>query len=535
MCRVPSPVRSPNGRSVLLCAFVGTLFAVSAVDAQQLAQGPFDRMVIRNVTLIDGTAAPPVFPVDIAIEGNQIVDVVVVGDDFGRIDAALRPAAGTFELDGTGMYVMPGFINAHAHINTASGRASLPVAYDYYLRLGHGQTMILDAGSGNGLAWTTAQRDSSDRRQIIAPRIEAYVRPGRRGIFSFGKQITTPEIAREWVRAVAAAGADGLKLQGEAPVLTAAFIDEAHKHGLLTTMHLRQSGVTRMNIVDAARLGLDHQQHWYGLAESMLADATVPDWPADYNQNNEYQRFSESGRFFMQAVEPGSEKWNAVLDELVSLGFTIVPTMAVYEDSRNFMFVRRAEWHDEYSSQGFLDYWIPDPEHHGSLQFYWTTKDETNWYRFFISWQRFLNDFKNRGGRVVTGADEGSGYTLPGFTYIREFELLQQAGFHPLEVIRAATMHAAEALGKADQLGTVEPGKLADLVVVDANPLENFKVLYGTGAIKFDPETRTVQRVGGIKYTIKDGVVFDTQALLAEVRRMVAESKQVAASEGDAP
>ncbi len=78
--------------------------------------------------------------------------------------------------------------------------------------------------------------------------------------------------------------------------------------------------------------------------------------------------FSEAGRFFLLAVEPGSERWNAVMQELLDLDFTIVPTMAVYDDSRNFMFVRRAEWHDECSSQGFLDYWVPNPERHDSLQ-----------------------------------------------------------------------------------------------------------------------------------------------------------------------
>ncbi len=526
------PSFSRTALASLLALAAVSVANLEIISAQELAQGPFGRLVIRSATLIDGTGGPPTFPVDIVIEGNRVTEVRVVGDDFGRIDPQLRPGAGDFELDAAGMYVMPGFINAHAHLNNLGGRSGLPVKYDYYLRLGNGQTMVLEAGSGNGLLWTLAQQDSSARDQIIAPRIRAYARPGRAGVFPFDKPITTPEIAREWVRAVAEAGADGLKLQGEHPDITRAMIDEAHKLGLLTTMHLRQSGLGRTNILDAARMGLDHQQHWYGLAESMLDGRTLPDWPADYNQNNEYQRFSEAGRFFMQAVEPGSEKWNAVMQELLDLDFTIVPTMAVYEDSRNFMFVRRSEWHDEYSSQEFLDYWIPNPEHHGSLQFYWTTRDETNWYRFFIKWQRFLDEFKDRGGRVAAGADEGSGYTLPGFTYIREFELLQQAGFHPLEVIRSATMHGAEALGVADELGTVEAGKLADLVIVDENPLENFKVLYGTGAIRYDPATQTVSRVGGIKYTIKNGVVYDAPGLLAEVRRMVAASKRRATSDG---
>ncbi|HSR43026.1 MAG TPA: amidohydrolase family protein [Longimicrobiales bacterium] len=506
----------------------------AADDFARFARGPFSRMVIRNATLIDGTGAPPLYPVDVVIEGNRITEVTVVGNDFGEIRGE-RPAPGEHEIDAEGMYVLPGFINAHAHINTQDSRAGLPVRYDYFLRLGHGQTTLLDAGSGNGLLWTIAQRDSSAENGIVAPRIHAYARltqDGRARAFDFPRRITTPELGRQWVRAVAEAGADGLKLRGSPPDVTEAVIDEGHRLGLPSTMHLEQGGVARMDVLDAARMGLDHQQHWYGLPEALIEESTLPDWPADYNQNNEYQRFSQAGRFFIQAVEPGSERWESVLAEMLELDFTLVPTMAVYEDSRNYMFVRRAEWHDEYASRSFLDYWVPDPDHHGSLAFRWTTADETAWYRFFIKWQRFLDEFKDRGGRVATGADEGSGYTLPGFSYIREFELLQQAGFLPLEVIRSATMHAAEALEVEDELGTVEIGKLADLVVVEENPLEDFKTLYGTGAIRYDPETREAKRVGGVTWTIKDGIVYDAKALLAEVRRMVAESKRAATDEG---
>ena len=103
-------------------------------------------------------------------------------------------------------------------------------------------------------------------------------------------------------------------------------------------------------------------------------------------------------------------------------------------------------------------------------------------------------------------------------------ELLREAGFHPLEIIQSATLNGAEALGMDTKLGSVTIGKLADFVVVEENPLQNFKVLYGTGAIKLTDDNEVV-RVGGVKYTIKDGIVYDSKALLADVKRQVDEAK----------
>ena len=106
----------------------------------------------------------------------------------------------------------------------------------------------------------------------------------------------------------------------------------------------------------------------------------------------------------------------------------------------------------------------------------------------------FLNDFKNAGGRVTTGSDSGFIYQTYGFGYILELEMLQEAGFHPLEVIRSATLNGAQTLhepkGKPIDFGIIRPGLLADMVIVDQNPLENFKVLYATGAVKLDDQNR---------------------------------------------
>ena len=142
----------------------------------------------------------------------------------------------------------------------------------------------------------------------------------------------------------------------------------------------------------------------------------------------------------------------------------------------------------------------------------------------------FLNDYKNMGGRVTVSSDAGYIYNLYGFSTIEEMELLQEAGFHPLEIFRGATLHGAEAIVEPKrekiQFGVVRPGTLADLVIVGENPIQNLKVLYGTGAVRLNDETGQPERVGGVLYTIKDGIVYDAKQLLADVARMVKEQKQ---------
>jgi imidazolonepropionase-like amidohydrolase len=98
-------------------------------------------------------------------------------------------------------------------------------------------------------------------------------------------------------------------------------------------------------------------------------------------------------------------------------------------------------------------------------------------------------------------------------------------------VIRSATLYGAQTLAeprnKPIEFGIVRPGLLADLVVVDQNPLENLKVLYGTGAIKLNDRSGRVERAGGVKYTIKDGIVYDAKQLLADVAAMVSRARAV--------
>jgi hypothetical protein len=217
------------------------------------------------------------------------------------------------------------------------------------------------------------------------------------------------------------------------------------------------------------------------------------------------------------------------MDRFLELGFGIDPTMTIYEASRDVMRARNADWHDEYTLPSRWEAFQPSRVTHGSYWYYWTTEDEVAWKNYYIRWMRFLNEFKNRGGIVTTGSDAGFIYKLFGFAYIRELELLREAGFHPVEVIRAATMHGAMQLhkhsGSEPDFGLIRPGLKADFVVVDENPLQNLKVLYGTGAVRLNESTGVAERVGGVKYTIKDGIIYDARQLLAGVREMVRQAK----------
>jgi len=492
-------------------------------------EGPFERLVIRGATMIDGTGAPPLGPVDIVIENNRIKEIKSVGFPKVAIKESNRPAKGVKEIDATGMYVLPGLVDCHAHIGGAA--QGTPAEYVYKLWMAHGVTAIRDPGSGNGVDWTLKERERSAQNKIVAPRIYVYVRPGAN--WEKGP-ITNPEIAREYVRWAKQKGADGFKVVSQSdpifdPEIIAALLDEAKKLQMGTTTHMAQTGVVRTNVIQAARLGMGSMEHWYGLPESLFADRVVQDFPLDYNYNDEQHRFGQAGRLWKQAAPPGSKKWNEIMDELIKLNFTLDPTFTIYEASRDLMRAMRAEWHDRYTLPSLWKFYTPSREAHGSYWFYWTTQDEIEWKNNYRLWMAFVNEFKNRGGRVTTGSDSGFIYKTYGFEYIRELELLQEAGFHPLEVIRSATFNGGELLSQQQnrpmEFGVIRPGKLADLIIVPENPVANLKVLYGTGAIRLNDQTGQVERAGGVKWTIKDGIVYDAKKLLEDVAQMVEKAK----------
>ena len=444
-----------------------------------------------------------------------------------EIEDDKRPSltSGGKEIDAEGMFVLPGFVDMHGHIGgEAQGAES-----DYVFRLwmAHGITTVREP-SGRGIDYALNLKKLSSQNKITAPRIVSYTGFGQVSE-SFNplndQPINTPEKAREWVRANAKRGADGIKFFGAEPEIMEAALDENKKLGLGSACHHAQMSVARWNVLHSARAGLTSMEHWYGLPEALFEDRTVQNYPLDYNYNNEQHRFEEAGKLWEQAAPPYSEKWNEVMNELIELDFTLDPTFNIYEASRDLHRARRAEWHEEYTLPSLWRFYQPSKISHGSYWHFWGTEQEIAWKRNYQLWMTFVNEYKNRGGRVTAGSDSGFIFQLYGFAYVRELELLREAGFHPLEVIRAATLNGAEALKMDDQIGTIQVGKLADLVLIEENPLKNMKVLYGTGAIKLTEDNEVV-RVGGVKYTIKDGIIYDSKMLLQEVREMVRVAKE---------
>ena len=484
-------------------------------------EGPWPQLIIRGVTLINGNGAPPTGPVDIVVEQNKILEIKNVGYPGVEIKEEKRPQLkeGGKELDASGMYLMPGFVDMHGHIG---GEAQgTPAEYVFKLWMGHGITTIRDPSAGNGLDWVLKHKEKSAKNEITAPRILAYTAFGQ----GSDEPISSPEMARKWVQENAKKGADGIKFFGARPEIMQAALEENKSLGLRSAMHHAQMDVARWNVINSAKAGLTTMEHWYGLPEALFTDRTVQHYKLDYNYNNEQDRFSEAGKLWEQAAPPYSDKWNEVMNELLALDFTLDPTFNIYEASRDLMRARRAEWHEEYTYPSLWEFYQPSKISHGSYWHYWGTEEEVSWRKNYQLWMTFVNEYKNRGGRVTTGSDSGFIFQLYGFAYIREMELLREAGFHPLEIMMSATLNGAEALGLEDKIGTVEIGKLADFVIVEENPLENLKALYGTGAIKLTEDNEVI-RAGGVKYTIKDGIIYDAKKLLEDVKNMVAEEKE---------
>jgi imidazolonepropionase-like amidohydrolase len=467
------------------------------------------RLVIRNATIADGNGTPASGPADVVVEGNRIASIVFLDPVALRTGAARRPAAGDAEIDATGKFLLPGLINAHGHVQEERGGIPQPLQYELNIWLASGITTVREVGADNTQSIIDL-RQRSARGEVASPRIFVYGR--------FGAPPTPRNAveARQRVRDLKKMGVDGIKLLGTDRDIMTAMEDEAHKVGLRIAHHV---GVEETNAWDDIRLGTTSIEHWYGIPDAAIKDR-VQNFPSSYNYRNEVDRFRYAGHLWREA---DSAKLTEVLDSMIAARVAWVPTLDIYEASRDLQRARTQPWFADYLHPTLEQYFKPDPANHGSYFIGWTSTDETFWKENYRIWENALREFERRGGLIGAGDDAGFIYQLYGFGLIRELELHQEAGFHPIKIIQHVTGNNAKILGEESRLGRVKVGYLADLIVVNGNPLENLKVLYPTGV----EEMRDGKEVhtGGVEWTIKDGIPYNGPRLMAEVREMVRQAR----------
>jgi cytosine/adenosine deaminase-related metal-dependent hydrolase len=479
-------------------------------DPASVSGRRFKRIVVRGAMVVDGSGKPAAGPFDIVIENDLIAQIVPFDPVAAKEGRARRPAAGDLEIPADGKYVLPGLINLHGHTHDERGGTPMPVEYVTKLWLACGITTVRDA-------WANAKilgyRDQIAAGKLVGPRIFAY------GGFP-GPNQNTAEQVRQRVRDLKAAGYDGIKLYTMDRDLMAAMMDEAKKQGLRVMHHV---GVEETNAWDDIKFGTTSIEHWYGIPDAAI-ESGRQNFPSYYNYNDEVHRFRYAGRLWREA---DWDRLMKVLDAMVEANVAWDPTLVIYEASRDLQRAQTNPAFGEYLHPVLEEYFRPNPANHGSYFIGWSSTDETFWKENYRIWMKALYEFEKRGGLIGTGEDAGFIYQIYGFGLLRELELHQEAGFHPLKVVQHATGNGARILGKEDSIGRIRVGYKADMIVVNGNPLENFKVLSPLGVEEIR-EGKAV-KTGGIEWTIRDGMPFHGPTLAAEVRTLVKAARRSAA------
>ena len=484
-----------------------------------LAAGPYNSLVITNVMVIPGHGGPAAGPFDVLIQGNTISEMIP-RDPVSQQRRQYNRSAGDRVIDGTGKFLMPGMIDLHTHLRTLPEE----LEYVYYLKLAMGVTTMVNAAD-RGIAEGMSEAKKSAANEIIAPRMFPLSGYGT-GTTGFSRlDLDNPAKAPQVVKAMKEAGLRVISMDplGWSLELVTAIAKAAKENGMITSFHLQPSNVAVTNAVRAACAGVTMIEHHYGYAESAL-DNKTQDFPRNYSYGNENERFREAGKVWTYTNK--QRLLTEVVDSLVKCGVTMLPTRVVYEANRDFLRASSLPWHEKYTHASLWGWNMPNPAWHGAFHYEWTSDDEYYWTAAFRLWGDLIYEFNKRNGRVAFGTDDNYIWATPGFSSVRELQLLRETGMHALEVIKAATWNSAQTLGEPG-LGLVRPGYKADLLLVDGNPAFNLKYLYSFGDLTLDKDGKMI-RTQGIVHTIKDGIVMNNARLMEEVEKMVAKSKDKA-------
>ena len=441
-------------------------------DARQFVSVDAPVVAITGVRLVDGTGSP-------AAEGRTVVlrdgRIVAVGRD-GRVEIP----DGADVLDRSGYTLTPGFVGLHNHtFYTTSSRQTQLTFSAPRLYLASGVTTIRTTGSYSPYSEINLM-ESIEAGDVPGPstHITGPYITGEGGGSSM-YQVEGPDDARRVVDYWAGEGATWYKAYTRiSRAALGAAIEEAHGHGLKFTAHL-----CSVTFTEAVELGIDNLEHGY---------FTNTGW----YPGKEPDRCPDGFREHLATLDIDSEQVEETIRTMVENDVALTSTLAVYELSvpnrpplskiERALNVMAPEVREEYLS---------------TRQSIAERAEESHMPAVFRKAQQFELAFHEAGGLLAAGVDPtGIGGALPGFGDQRNFELLVEAGFEPVEAIRVMTYNGARVLGVDGELGTVEEGKRADLVLIDGNPLE-------------DPgEIRSVTTV------FKDGVGYDAGKLVDAVR-----------------
>jgi imidazolonepropionase-like amidohydrolase len=430
-------------------------------------------VALTHVLLIDGTGAEPRRDQTVVMRDGRIAEVGAA--------AQVRVPDGAVTMDLSGHTMIPGLIGMHDHLfYTAAGGRAVQMSYTGpRLYLASGVTTIRTAGGRSTYAEINL-RDNIDRGRVPGPRIHLTA-PYITGAAGGGSMavVTSPEEARRFVAYWASEGITWIKAYTDIRrAELGAAIKEAHRRGVKVTGHL-----CSVSFREAVELGIDNLEH------GML---TASDF--DPSKQPDVCPVGQIGR--NNQADAGSEVARAVIQTMVKHGVPMTSTLAVYEP-----FVANRPTREP----RVLNAMAPEVR-----ESYLKLRQEIDSGGGPIAEEglrgamAFEREFVAAGGLLASGVDPtGIGGALAGYGDQRNYELFIEAGFTPAQAVKIMTANGAKILGVDGRLGTVEGGKLADLVVLRGDLTTDPAVIRNTTAV------------------FKDGVGYDPAKLIASVEGRV--------------
>ena len=434
-----------------------------AIDAPVVA--------LTGATLLDGTGEPTRRGQTVVVQGSRIAAVGAAAD--------VRVPDGAHVVDLSGHTIMPGMVGLHNHMfYMAAGGRMNPMSYTgQRLYLASGVTTIRTTGSLATYAELNL-KDEIERGLQPGPRIHITA-PYMTGDESLDimTRFKDAEQARRFVRYWAAEGATWLKAYTTIRTNElAAAIDEAHKAGLKVTGHL-----CSISFTEAVALGIDNIEHGLTTNSDYSPDKVKDECPADLRDT-------------AARVDVNGAEAQATFKAMIDAGVAMTSTLAVYE-----LFVQGRPTRDERTLRAMAPA-VREDYLAAKAQIDEIGRPEAG----FLNAMAYEKAFHDAGGLLAAGVDPtGNGGALPGYGDQRNYELFVEAGFSPEDAVRILAANGARVLDVFDDLGTVEAGKLADLVVL-------------RGDLTADPSV-----VRNVTVVFKDGVGYDSPSMLADVEGRV--------------